>query len=145
LRISKVNLELSLDPSHCSPSAWKIPPLEVGPSRIKSKSWERSVVKDPGVPPPLLVSLRLVELGTLSLQLGLHCNSQCCLVILKTPIDVMPWLNLSFCSNVRKALFTLAVINQVLCSTIFVSIKDSIDSSVLNLVFSVLLKPCDLN
>jgi cation transport regulator ChaC len=38
LRISKVNLELSLDPSHRSPSAWKIPPLEVGPSRIKSKS-----------------------------------------------------------------------------------------------------------
>jgi hypothetical protein len=79
---------LSLDPSHRSPSAWKIPPLEVGPSRIKSKSWEHSVVKDPGVPPPLLVSLRLIELGTLSLQLSLHCNvvwkfwkpsSMCCL------------------------------------------------------------------
>jgi hypothetical protein len=35
LKISTENLELSLDPSHHSPSAWKIPPLEVGPSGIK--------------------------------------------------------------------------------------------------------------
>jgi hypothetical protein len=34
----------------------------------------------------------------------------------------------------------LVVINQVLCSTDFVSIEDPIDSSVLNLFFSVLLK-----
>jgi hypothetical protein len=71
---------------------------------------------------------------------SLPCNSKCCLVILKTLVNVLPWLNISSCSNVRKALFMLVVINQVLCSTIFVSIKDSIDSSVLNLFFSVLLK-----
>jgi hypothetical protein len=34
----------------------------------------------------------------------------------------------------------LVVINQVLCPTSFVSSKGSIDSSVLNLFFSVLLK-----
>jgi hypothetical protein len=43
LRISKANLELSLDPSHRSPSAWKIPPSEVGPLGIKVLS-SRSVV-----------------------------------------------------------------------------------------------------
>jgi cation transport regulator ChaC len=35
LKISKVNLELSLDPSHRRLLAWKIPPLEVCPPGIK--------------------------------------------------------------------------------------------------------------
>jgi hypothetical protein len=35
LKISRVNLELSLDLSHRRLSEWKIPPLEVGPSGIK--------------------------------------------------------------------------------------------------------------
>jgi hypothetical protein len=50
------------------------------------------------------------------------------LEILKTLIDVLPGLNLSCCSKVRKALFMLVVMNQVLCSTNFVSIKDLINS-----------------
>jgi hypothetical protein len=50
---------------------------------------------------------------------------------------VMPGLNLSFSSNVRKALFMLVVINQVLWSENLVSIKDPIDSSVLNLFFGL--------
>jgi hypothetical protein len=52
--------------------------------------------------------LMSVELGTLSLQLSLHCNSKCGLVILKTPIDVMPGLNISSSNDVRKALFMLS-------------------------------------
>jgi hypothetical protein len=43
LKISKVNLELSLDPGHRRLSAWKIPPLEVGPLEIKVLS-RKSVV-----------------------------------------------------------------------------------------------------
>jgi hypothetical protein len=39
-----VNLELSLDPSHRSPSAWKIPPSEVGPLEIKALSRKSVVV-----------------------------------------------------------------------------------------------------
>jgi hypothetical protein len=75
---------------------------------------------------------------------SLHCISKCCLVILKTLVDVMPGLNISFGSNVQKALFTLVVINQVLCSTNFVSIKDPIHSSVLNLFFWSCSRPCQL-
>jgi hypothetical protein len=39
-----VNLELSLDPSRRSPSAWKTPPLEVGPLEIKALSRKSVVV-----------------------------------------------------------------------------------------------------
>jgi hypothetical protein len=70
---------------------------------------------------------------------SLHCISKCYLVILKTLVNVMPELNISISSNVRKALFMLVVINQVLCSKNFVSIEDPIDSSILNLFFLVLL------
>jgi hypothetical protein len=59
---------------------------------------------------------------------------------MKTLIDVMPGLNISFSSNVRKALFMLVVISQVLWSDNLVPIKDPIESSILNLFFSVLLK-----
>jgi hypothetical protein len=59
---------------------------------------------------------------------------------MKTLIDVMPGLDISFSSNVRKALFMLVVINQVPRSTNLVPIKDPIDSSILNLFFSVLPK-----
>jgi hypothetical protein len=52
----------------------------------------------------------------------------------------MPGLNISFSNNVRKALFMLVVINQVLFSMNFVPFKDPIDSSILNLFFSILLK-----
>jgi hypothetical protein len=55
-------------------------------------------------------------------------------------INVMPELNISFSSNVREALSMLVVINQDPCSTNFVPVKDPIDSSILNLFFSVLLK-----
>jgi hypothetical protein len=51
----------------------------------------------------------------------------------------MPGLNLSFNSNVRKALFVLVVIHQVLWSENLVPIKDLIESSFLSLFFLVLL------
>jgi hypothetical protein len=63
----------------------------------------------------------------------------------ENPIDVMPGSNISFSNNVRKALVMLVVINQDPYSTNFVPVKDPIDSLILNLFFSVLLKPCDLN
>jgi hypothetical protein len=47
----------------------------------------------------------------------------------------MPGLNISFSSNVRKVLFMLVVINQVLWSENFVPIKDPIDSLISNLFF----------
>jgi hypothetical protein len=43
-------------------------------------------------------------------------------------------LDISFSHNVRKELFMPVVINQVLCSTNFVPIKDLIDSSILKLI-----------
>jgi hypothetical protein len=61
------------------------------------------------------------------------------MVILETLIDVMPGLNISFSSNVCKALFMLDEINQVMWSENFVPIKAPIKSSVLNLFFLVLL------
>jgi hypothetical protein len=66
------------------------------------------------------------------------------LVILKPLINVMPGLNISFSNNVRKALFMLVVISQVLWSKNLMPIKDPIDSSVLNLFFWSCSQPCEL-
>jgi hypothetical protein len=52
----------------------------------------------------------------------------------------MPWLSVSFRNDLCKALLMPVVINQVSCSMDFVPIKYPIDSSILNLFFSVLLK-----
>jgi hypothetical protein len=86
-----VNLELSLDPSHRSPLAWKIPPLEVGPLEIKALSRKSVVVKEPSCAIITLGYLLMsVELGTLPLQLVCIVISKGCLVILNTLIDVLP-------------------------------------------------------
>jgi hypothetical protein len=55
------------------------------------------------------------------------------------------WIKYLFSGNVRRALFVLVVISQVLWSENFVPIKDPIDSSILNLFFLSCSKPCDLN
>jgi hypothetical protein len=55
----------------------------------------------------------------------------------------MPGLNISFSSNVRKALFMLAGTSQVLWFENLVQIKDPIETSVLNLFLWSCSPPCD--
>jgi hypothetical protein len=75
---------------------------------------------------------------------SLHCNSKCCLVPLKTIIDVTPGLNISFSSNVHKASFMLVVISQVLWSENLVPIKIQSNPQSWTDYFWSCSQPCEL-